>query len=508
MTWPQALDSEPVQLRIVYDGPARAGKTTSLRALAQSFQRPVESPGEAEGRTLLFDWMEHVGGLFEGRSIRFQVISVPGQQNLEERRLALVGLADAIVVVADSSPDGIADLRNHLVRLRSHLDAQTQGEDGYRGTVGILVQANKRDLEDAVAMDEIRRSVEGTGAAVVESVATTGEGIRSGFLQAVRLALDHIRDRKESTGTTQAGPVLENSAELLAWLRASTGQSDPEAEEVHPGAARRALQRLLAEDQESREVTEAPAQQPAVPRPEVHSSRLWPAVQGRLHLIWAWSDQELEARLEEDGAWQGEGAYRWRVRSHSEDRYPSLDDARSAFEDWTELHHTVRSCLSPGRALAIGPDTFDETGADGWRLWQFVQRDPSLRELILDAVGLGAPREVADRLWNSAQALIDARVELLKAKLPVFCTLESCGIAAGRGVYLDWVPSPRSELRPGPSEDRRKFLRQRFAAIAGEITSRADLSLGSVLDRLQERSLRQPSRSWITETLAALLIEA
>ncbi|MDY7095066.1 MAG: hypothetical protein SX243_18990, partial [Acidobacteriota bacterium] len=182
--------------------------------------------------------------------------------------------------------------------------------------------------------------------------------------------------------------------------------------------------------------------------------------------------------------------------------------ARTALEEWARVHRRANDCLSPGRALAIGADILDEAGAEGWRLWQFLQRDPSLRELILDAVGQGSPREVADRLWNAAQALIDARVELLKAKLPVLCTLDSCGVAAGRGVYLDWLPSLRAAQPMGPSEDRREFLRQRFDGIAAEITGRADLSLGPILDRLQERSLRQPSRSWVTEALAALLIEA
>jgi signal recognition particle receptor subunit beta len=502
MTWPSAREHEPVQVRIVYDGSARAGKTTSVRALAESFQRPVESPGEAEGRTLLFDWMEHIGGLFEGRSIRFQVISVPGQRNLEERRLRLVGLADAIVVVADSSRDGIDELRDHLLRLRSYLEA--------RGgpPVGILVQANKRDLEDAVSMDEIRRSVEATGAAVVESVATTGEGVRSAFLQAVRLALDRIREQREGSLEVQAGLALESSDDLLDWLRGKTGPSEPVADETRPGEARQELRWVLDQEKVPQADSEGPFTKPMVPRPEVPGSHLWPGVRGRMYLIWAWSDRKLEAQVEADGAWQAKGAFRWHLRSHSEDRYATFDEARAGLEAWTERHRAASDCLSPGRALAIGADALDESGAKGWRLWQFVQRDPSLQDLILDAAGQSSPREVADRLWNAAQALIDARVELLKAKLPVTCTLESCGVAAGRGVYLGWMPSPRAAQPMGPPEDRREFLRLRFAGIAEELTGRADLSLGPILDRLQERSLRQPSRSWVTEALGALLIEA
>ena len=89
-------------VRIVYDGPAMSGKTTSLRALSQGFAASITSPEERDGRTLFFDWMDYVGGLFEGRPIRCQIVTVPGQTELAERRLRLLETADAVVVVADS----------------------------------------------------------------------------------------------------------------------------------------------------------------------------------------------------------------------------------------------------------------------------------------------------------------------------------------------------------------------------------------------------------------------
>ena len=46
-------DAGPAELvRIVYDGPALAGKTTSLKALASSLGRTTFSGDEAQGRTL------------------------------------------------------------------------------------------------------------------------------------------------------------------------------------------------------------------------------------------------------------------------------------------------------------------------------------------------------------------------------------------------------------------------------------------------------------------------
>ena len=61
------LDRDCVVVRIVYDGTARSGKTTTLRSLGVSLGREVETPAETEGRTLYFDWLDYTGGRFDQR---------------------------------------------------------------------------------------------------------------------------------------------------------------------------------------------------------------------------------------------------------------------------------------------------------------------------------------------------------------------------------------------------------------------------------------------------------
>src|SRR5690606_19480358 len=94
-------------IRVVYDGPPFSGKTTTLRALSADLARPLETPQEAAGRTLFFDWVDYTGGRFEGRPIRCQVVSVPGQRALRERRRRLLEDADAVVFVADTGRLGL-----------------------------------------------------------------------------------------------------------------------------------------------------------------------------------------------------------------------------------------------------------------------------------------------------------------------------------------------------------------------------------------------------------------
>ena len=112
-------------IRVVYDGPPMSGKTTSLRTLARGLGVQVTTPEERDGRTLFFDWIDYIGGLFEGRQIRCQIVSVPGQSELGHRRRELLASADAIVLVADTSagelPKSFEVLRELLPYCRSQL---------------------------------------------------------------------------------------------------------------------------------------------------------------------------------------------------------------------------------------------------------------------------------------------------------------------------------------------------------------------------------------------------
>src|ERR1700761_5505029 len=146
--------SDTVVIRVVYDGAPMAGKSTSVFALGKGLGAQVYTPVEVAGRTLYFDWLDYTGGLFEGRRIRCQILSVPGQATLAPRRRRLLESADAIVFVADSSPSGFVSDRGDLGGLARVLD---QIRDA---PVGLVVQANKRDLSDAVPLDQIRTVLE------------------------------------------------------------------------------------------------------------------------------------------------------------------------------------------------------------------------------------------------------------------------------------------------------------------------------------------------------------
>lgn len=214
-------DTGRLLVRIAVDGPPLAGKTATLRSLGALLDVPVESMDEAFGRTLWFDWMRYLGGMYDGRPIDCEVVSVPGQQALERRRARLLEEADAVVFVVDASPAGQeASLAawQRLVTWRS----------GRSLKPGLVVQANKRDLAGAWTADEVREALSLPGeVSVVESVATDSTGVRRAFVFAVREAI-RLTERVRREQGTLAGAAPRTSRDVLVALQERpVAQADP-----------------------------------------------------------------------------------------------------------------------------------------------------------------------------------------------------------------------------------------------------------------------------------------
>src|SRR5262249_51047557 len=88
--------------------------------------------------------------------------------------------------------------------------------------VGIVFQANKRDCPDAVPLASLRSMLDEVGPiGLVESVATTGTGVREAFVFAVRLALDRVRELSRCGRLPTARPTIDGPDDLIAQLQAS-----------------------------------------------------------------------------------------------------------------------------------------------------------------------------------------------------------------------------------------------------------------------------------------------
>jgi signal recognition particle receptor subunit beta len=197
-------------LRIVFDGLGMAGKTTNLRQiyeiLSSSRRGDLYVPEERRGRTLYFDWLEVEAGTLDEHRVRCQLLTVPGQFSYVQRRFHLLGSPDAIVVVVDSTPQG-------LVRARYALRFLQEAIASHLPPVPLVVQANKQDLEGALPGDGVARALDlPPGTRVVEASALQGDGVRPTLVFALQAARERLLRQIRDAGM-EAIPVGTETAE-------------------------------------------------------------------------------------------------------------------------------------------------------------------------------------------------------------------------------------------------------------------------------------------------------
>jgi signal recognition particle receptor subunit beta len=441
------LDPEhnAVVIRIVYDGPPHAGKTTSVRSLARSLVRDVNTPLEAAGRTVFFDWMEYTGGLFEGHQIRCQIVSVPGQPELAARRRALLETADVVVFVADTSDRVSVDRSVEHVRqmveiLRGCADPP----------VGLVVQANKRDLPGAVPRDEITAALGDDFArtAVTESIAERGVGIRETFVLAVRLALDRIRELMARGQLPSGKPAVDSAEQLLAMLE---DLPVPAPDPAPADDIASALQAIVSPPR------------PRLPDARVPSGAIWPPVEGRLVLHEAAMSGLVLHRV---GAadWIAGMGTGWRVHSSGDATFDQFDDGRQALLVWARIHAAYAALLSPSRCVVLA-----DAGRNTWRLWQLVKLVPSLRAWIVDGAELDA-RALLGRLASAAMLLGEAHARCAETRLPA--TLDSIGGGPNGPLFVALMPAASAGPAPRPPDVAERIIRELARMLASELVER------------------------------------
>ncbi|MCA9591584.1 MAG: GTPase domain-containing protein, partial [Myxococcales bacterium] len=231
-------------IRVVYDGPPEAGKTTNIEQIVEhiSAQRLGECRTEPAGqRTEYFDWLDFSGGYVDGRRVRCQLMTVPGQDDRARRRRYLLERADVVVFVVDSRPTELIGARDALKSLSSML-VDLAGPAG----VGLIIQANKQDAAAALPPEGVLQSLAlAPDTPVVPTVAATGHGVMETFVVAARVATERVRaltfeKLEESTYGTDSPEGLRNAIQKVE-------ADEQAAREAAERAAREAAEREAAE---------------------------------------------------------------------------------------------------------------------------------------------------------------------------------------------------------------------------------------------------------------------
>ena len=142
------LKNKEIQIKIVYYGPGRGGKTSNLEYIYGKFAKrintemvTVKTHGD---RTLFFDFLPFEVGVINGYDVKIQLYTVPGQVKYNAtRRLVLRGV-DGIVFVADA----MAVRREKNILSLQNLQQNLAGYKKSISKTPFVLQYNKMDLKD------------------------------------------------------------------------------------------------------------------------------------------------------------------------------------------------------------------------------------------------------------------------------------------------------------------------------------------------------------------------
>jgi hypothetical protein len=142
------LKDKVVQVKIVYYGPGRGGKTTNLEYINRRFKNQIQSEMvslKTHGdRTLFFDFLPFDMGQIKGFDIKIQLYTVPGQVKYNATRKLVLKGVDGLVFVADAQKQ----MREKNIRSLNQLHENLLDFKESIFRIPLVMQYNKVDLRN------------------------------------------------------------------------------------------------------------------------------------------------------------------------------------------------------------------------------------------------------------------------------------------------------------------------------------------------------------------------
>lgn len=170
-----------MNIRILYHGLGMAGKTTNLEKLKEiysSYTVDRVHQQTKEGRTVYLDMLNlNIKTKVGGQTLTVHLFTTPGQERFKMLRSWLFGGIDGLVFVLDST-------RHIMENLKAY---QELSEYNITDTP-VIVQANKRDKENILPIELIKRAF--PGKMIIEAVASQGLGVAETFKAVLKEAIN------------------------------------------------------------------------------------------------------------------------------------------------------------------------------------------------------------------------------------------------------------------------------------------------------------------------------
>jgi signal recognition particle receptor subunit beta len=182
-----------INCKIVYYGAGLGGKTTNLQFIfdktADKQKSKMISLATETDRTLFFDFLPLDLGTVRGFRTRFHLYTVPGQVFYDASRKLILRGVDGVVFVADSQEERLDANLEALENLHENLK-----EHGYDfKKIPYVLQFNKRDLPNALPIDELKRELLRKEEPAIEAVAFQGQGVFETLKEVARQVLIELK---------------------------------------------------------------------------------------------------------------------------------------------------------------------------------------------------------------------------------------------------------------------------------------------------------------------------
>jgi signal recognition particle receptor subunit beta len=146
--------TKELQVKIVYYGPGKGGKTTNLEQVHGNVSNVKEkgklvSLATSADRTLFFDFLPIEAMAIKGFKTKFQLYTVPGQVIYNTTRQLVLRGVDGIVFVADSQYDKMPENVESFQNLEDNLKTLKLNI----ADIPYVLQYNKRDLANVAPVE-------------------------------------------------------------------------------------------------------------------------------------------------------------------------------------------------------------------------------------------------------------------------------------------------------------------------------------------------------------------
>ncbi len=184
-----------INCKLVYYGPGLCGKTTNLQYIyskvnPNSKGKLISLSTETE-RTLFFDFLPLELGTIRGFKTRFHLYTVPGQVFYDASRKLILRGADGVIFVADSQIERMESNIESMENLEANLVEQNMKLE----QMPFVLQYNKRDLLNIVAVEELHAALNPRNLPWFEACAPKGMGVFETLKGAAKLVLNELKKK-------------------------------------------------------------------------------------------------------------------------------------------------------------------------------------------------------------------------------------------------------------------------------------------------------------------------